>query len=203
VLECGGEPLSLGIVEDENHKVREALKKALNTADLVITSGGVSVGPTDIIPKVLNTLGKPGVIVYGMAIKPGKPATIAVINGRPVFSLPGNPVSALLVFHLFVRPVLLGMTGRQTEEPETLRAIAATRMFTARGRRTFVTVRLTKDKTGRFVASPVPLGLSGAITTLSKADGFVEIPEDQQFIDEGEEVIVHLLKSVLLSGSKH
>jgi putative molybdopterin biosynthesis protein len=203
VLECGGEPLSLGIVEDENHKVREALKKALNTADLVITSGGVSVGPTDIIPKVLNTLGKPGVIVYGMAIKPGKPATIAVINGRPVFSLPGNPASALLVFHLFVRPVLLRMAGRQTEEPETLRAIAATRMFAVRGRRTFVTVRLTKDKTGKFVASPVPLGLSGAITTLSKADGFVEIREDQQFIDEGEEVIVHLLKSGLLFGSKH
>jgi putative molybdopterin biosynthesis protein len=203
VLECGGEPLSLGIVEDENYKIREALKKALSTADLVITSGGVSVGPTDIIPKVLNTLGKPGVIVYGMAIKPGKPATIAVIKGRPVFSLPGNPASALLVFHLFVRPVLLGMTGRQTEEPETLRAIAATRMFAARGRRTFVTVRLTKDKTGKFVASPVPLGLSGAITTLSKADGFIEIREDQQFIDEGEEVIVHLLKSGLLSGSKH
>jgi putative molybdopterin biosynthesis protein len=194
VLECGSEPLNLGIVEDESHKIEEALKKALSTADLVITSGGVSVGPTDIIPKVLNTMGKPGVIVCGIAIKPGKPATIAVIDGKPIFSLPGNPASALLVFHLFVRPILLGMAGRPMEQPKTLRALAATRMFAARGRRTFVTVRLTRDKTGEFVASPVPFGLSGAIMTLSKADGFIEIREDQQFVDEGEEIVVHLLK---------
>jgi len=203
VLECGGEPLNLGIVEDESHKIEEALEKALGTADLVVTSGGVSVGPTDVIPKVLNTMGEPGVIVHGIAIKPGKPATMAVIDGKPVFSLPGNPASALLVFHLFVRPVLFGMAGRPMEQLKTLRALAATRMFAARGRRTFVTVRLTKDETGKLVASPVPSGLSGAITTLSKADGFIEIREDQQFIDEGEEVVVHLLKPSLLSVSEY
>jgi len=194
VIECGGEPINLGIVEDETRKMETTLKRAMDMADLTITSGGVSVGPTDIIPKVLDTLGKPGVIVYGIAVKPGKPTTVAVVNGKPVFSLPGNPTSALLIFQLLVRPIILGMAVRPAEKPRTVKAITATKMFAARGRRTFVTVHLTKDKDGNFLASPVPLGLSGAITTLSKADGFVEIHENQQFIDEGEEVIVNLLK---------
>jgi len=194
VTECGGESINLGIVEDESRKMEATFKKALNIADLIITSGGVSVGPTDIIPEVLDTLGKPGVIVYGIAIKPGKPTTVAVINGKPVFSLPGHPTSALLIFQLLVRPVIAGMAGRPAEKPRKVKAVTATRIFAARGRRTFVTVHLTSDKAGKFVASPVPLGLSGAITTLSKADGFIEIHESQQFIDAGEEVTVHLLK---------
>ncbi|MDH5782163.1 MAG: molybdopterin-binding protein [Candidatus Bathyarchaeota archaeon] len=197
VTECGGEPINLGIVEDESQKMEATFKKALNIADLIVTSGGVSVGPTDIIPEVLDTLGKPGVIVYGIAIKPGKPTTVAVISGKPVFSLPGHPTSALLIFQLLVRPVIAGMAGRSAEKPRTVKAVTATRIFAARGRRTFVTVHLTSDKASKFVASPVPLGLSGAITTLSKADGFIEIHESQQFIDAGEEVTVHLLKPKL------
>ena len=197
VTECGGEAINLGIVEDESRKMESTFKEALNIADLIVTSGGVSVGPTDIIPEVLDTLGKPGVIVYGIAIKPGKPTTVAVINGKPVFSLPGHPTSALLIFQLLVRPVIASMAGRPSEEPRTVKAVIATRIFAARGRRTFVTVHLTSDKAGGFVASPVPLGLSGAITTLSKADGFIEIHENQQFIDAGEEVTVHLLKPKL------
>ncbi len=197
VIECGGEPINLGIVEDESQKMEATLKKALSMGNSVITSGGVSVGPTDIIPKVLDTLGKPGVIVYGIAIKPGKPTTVAVIDGKTVFSLPGHPTSALLIFQLLVRPFIAGMAGGPAEKPRTVKAVTATRIFAARGRRTFVTVHLTSDKAGKFVASPVPLGLSGAITTLSKAEGFIEIHESQQFIDAGEEVIVHLLKPKL------
>jgi len=194
VAECGGEPLSLGIVKDETDQMEAALKKALSMADVVITSGGVSVGPTDIIPKVLNTLGKPGVIVYGMAIRPGKPTTVAVIGRKPVFSLPGHPTSALLIFHLFVRPVLVKMAGKGEEQPITLKAVTSERLFPARGRRTFATVTLKRDRSGKIVASPVPTGLSGAITTLARADGFTEIHEDQQFVNAGETVTVQLFK---------
>ncbi|MCZ2856593.1 MAG: molybdopterin-binding protein [Candidatus Bathyarchaeota archaeon] len=197
VIECGGEPINLGIVEDESQKMETTLKKALSMADSVITSGGVSVGPTDIIPEILDKLGKPGVIINGIAMKPGKPTTIALVNGKPVFSLPGHPTSALLIFQLLVRPVIVSMAKRPAEEPRTVKAITRTKLFAARGRRTFVTVYLTKNKSDRFIAAHVPLGLSGAITTLSKADGFIEIPETQQFIDEGEEVLVHLLKPSL------
>jgi len=194
VIECGGQPQNMGIVQDEPKQMDTALKKALNTADVVLTSGGVSVGPTDIIPKVLNTLGKPGVIVYGIAIRPGKPTTMALINYKPVFSLPGHPASALLIFHLFVRSALVRMGGRKEDIPLTVNAVTSERIFPSRGRRTYITVTLKKDKSGRIVASPVPTGLSGAITTLAKADGFTVIHESQQFIDKGQNVEVELFK---------
>lgn len=194
VVECGGQSLNMGIVQDEIKQMEKALKMALTVADVVITSGGVSVGPTDIIPRVLDTLGKPGVIVYGIAIRPGKPTTMAIINNKPVFSLSGHPTSALLIFHLFIRSVLARMGGRKQELPLTVNAVASERLFPARGRRTYVTVTLKKAKSERIVASPVPTGLSGAITTLAKADGFIVIHESQQFIEKGQIVEVELFK---------
>jgi molybdenum cofactor synthesis domain-containing protein len=195
VLECGGEPINLGIIPDDRTRLKAAVKRALDSADAVMTSGGVSVGPKDLIPQVVDTLGKPGVIVSGIAVKPGKPTTIAMVDGKPVFSLPGHPTSSLLMFHMIVRPIICRMAGRTEETPSMLKAVAATKMFPARGRRTFVMVNLTCDKTGKQLASPVPVGLSGAITTLARADGFVEIPEKQQFVNTGDEVTVHLFQS--------
>jgi molybdenum cofactor synthesis domain-containing protein len=194
VKECGCEPRNMGIVQDEPSQMRNALQKALEAADLVITSGGVSVGPTDIIPKVLNTLGKPGVIVYGIAIRPGKPTTIALVNGTPVFSLPGHPASSLMIFHLFVRPILTCMAGQKELESAAVKAVVSERLFPARGRRTYMTVTLRKDRDGRIVASPVGTGASGAVTTLSKADGFLIIRENRQFIEKGSCVDVKLFK---------
>lgn len=194
VLESGGKPLYLGVFPDDMAELQKVLKRALASADMVITSGGVSVGPKDIMPQTLDSIGKPGVIVCGIAVKPGKPTTIALINGKPVFSLPGNPTSSLLVFHLLARPVISFMAGRKAEKEPIVKALATTRMFSARGRRTFVTVKLKRDKSDRLIAEPVPTGLSGAITTLARAEGFIEIPENQQFVDAGEEVIVYLLK---------
>jgi len=195
VSECGGEPVRWGIVLDETGRLKATLMKALDSANVIVTSGGVSVGPTDVVPQVLNALGKPGVIVCGIAVKPGKPTTIAIVNGKPVFSLPGHPTSSLLMFHLLVRPLILSMAGRQEETPTTVKAVASAKIFPAKGRRTFVMVSLTRDKSGELLASPVALGLSGAITTLARADGFVEIEESQQFISAGDKVTVCLFKS--------
>ncbi|NIR87947.1 molybdopterin molybdenumtransferase MoeA [Candidatus Bathyarchaeota archaeon] len=194
VTECGGEPISLGIVPDESSRLKTTLREALDSADVVVTSGGVSVGPTDVLPQVLNALGEPGVIVCGIAVKPGKPTTIAIVNGKPVFSLPGHPTSSLLMFHLLVRPLILSMAGRREETPVTVKAVASAKMFPARGRRTFVMVSLTLEKSGGLLASPVALGLSGAITTLAEADGFVEVEESRQFIKAGDEITVRLFK---------
>jgi putative molybdopterin biosynthesis protein len=192
VLEAGGEPINLGIIPDKEDKLRKALEKALASANAVITSGGVSVGPKDFTPKVVDTLGKPGVIMSGVAVKPGKPLTIAVVDGKPVFSLPGNPTSSLFMFRVFVRPLLVKLAGRTEETLSKVKAVAAQKMFPARGRRTYVMVNLTYDKAGTLLVSPVPTGLSGAITTLAKADGFIEISEKQQFIDAGTEIDVYL-----------
>ena len=192
VREAGGEPINLGIIPDQKDKLTKALKNALGSADAVITSGGVSVGPKDFTPQVVDSLGKPGVIISGVAVKPGKPMTIAVVDGKPVFSLPGNPTSSLFMFNVFVHPVIVKLAGRPEEELPKLKAVAAKKMFPARGRRTFIMVNLAYDKNGTLLVSPVPTGLSGAITTLAKADGFVEISEKQQFVDAGTEIDVYL-----------
>ena len=192
VIECGGKPLYLGVFPDDATELQKTLKHALASADVVLTSGGVSVGPTDVMPKTLDSLGKPGVIVCGITIKPGKPTTIALVNGKPVFSLPGHPTSALLVFHLLARPIIQHMAGLRQRKISKVKALASARMFPAKGRRTFVMVKLKRDESNRLLAEPVPTGLSGAITTMAKADGFVEIPENQQFVDENEEVVVYL-----------
>jgi len=192
VCECGATAINLGIVPDEENKIEQAIRNALKNADAVVTSGGVSVGPKDLIPKVLAKMGEPGVVVCGVAIKPGKPTTFAIIDGKPVFALPGQPTSALFVFYLFVRPILRRMAGYPDQEKHrSVKALVGEKMFPARGRRTFVMVSLKREHSG-LVAYPIPKGLSGAITTLAKADGYVEIPESRQFLDLGEEVIVHL-----------
>lgn len=195
VLESGGKPVYLGVFQDDKGELQKALERALASADMVITSGGVSVGPKDIMPKTVDSLGKPGVIIYGIAIKPGKPTTVALIGRKLVFSLPGHPTSALLIFRLLARPIIQQVAGRKAEEPTKVRALAAMRMFPAKGRRTFVMVKLKCDKQGRLIAEPVETGVSGAITTLAKADGFVEIAENQQFIDANEEVVVHIFSA--------
>jgi putative molybdopterin biosynthesis protein len=197
VLESGGKPVYLGVVPDERAELRKALEHALACADMVITSGGVSVGPKDLMPQTVDSLGKPGLIVCGVALKPGKPTTVALIGKKPVFALPGHPTSALLVFHLLVRPVIQLWAGKPAGEAAMVKAVAGARMFSAKGRRTFVMVKLKRAKSNRLIAEPVETGASGAITTLAKADGFVEIPENQQFIDLNEEVAVTLLKGTV------
>ena len=127
-------------------------------------------------------------------MRPGKPTTIAIVDDKPVFSLPGHPTSSLLMFHILVRPIISDMAGSGEEIPSVVKATAVTRMFSARGRRTFIMVNLVQDKMGRFLASPAPLGQSGAITTLARADGFVDISEKQQFVSAGDEVTVCLLR---------
>lgn len=196
VQESDAKPIYLGVVQDDRVELHKALKHALSSADIVITSGGVSVGPKDLMPQVVNSLGKPGIIIGGIAVKPGKPTTIALIGSKPVICLPGHPTSALLLFYLIARPVIQLMSGRPERRVKTIRALASRRLFSARGRRTFVMVKLKPGKSNTQLAEPVETGASGAITTLAKADGFVEIPENHQFIDAGEEVIVTILKEV-------
>jgi putative molybdopterin biosynthesis protein len=197
VRESGGKSVYLGVVPDDSAELRKALEHALASADMVLTSGGVSVGPKDLTPQIVDSLGKPGLFVSGIAVKPGKPTNIALIGKKPVFSLPGHPTSALLMFHLLASPVIRIMAGRPATEITMAKAKAGARMFSAKGRRTFVMVNLKRDKAKQLIAEPVETGASGAITTLAKADGFVEIQENQQFIDAGEEVTVVLLKNVV------
>lgn len=196
VVESGAKPVYFGVVPDDKQALFKALQTALASADLVISSGGVSVGPRDYTPQIVDSLGKPGIVIYGIAVKPGKPTTIGFVGEKPVFSLPGHPTSALLIFYLLAKPLIQQLAGRPPTGMKTVKAIAGSRMFSAKGRRTFVMVKLEFDKSCRLIAEPVETGASGAITTLAKADGFVEIPENMQFIDADQEVAVVLFRNV-------
>jgi putative molybdopterin biosynthesis protein len=196
IMECGAKPLLLGVIPDDKTILKKTLEIALSSADAVITSGGVSVGPYDYTPQIVDSLGKPGVVISGIAVKPGKPTTAAFIQDKPVFSLPGNPTAALLMFYQLIRPVILRLCGKTPHEGRSIRAFAGTKLFSAKGRRTFVMVKLMLDiEKGRLIAEPVAEA-SGAITTLTRADGFVEIPENQQYINKDEEINIKLFRQV-------
>jgi molybdenum cofactor synthesis domain-containing protein len=196
VIESGGKPVYFGVVPDDKAALFKTLNTALSSSDMVITSGGVSVGPRDYTPQIVDSLGKPGIVVYGIAVKPGKPTTVGFVGDKPVFSLPGHPTSALLIYYLLAKPLVLQLAGRPLAAMKVVTAFAGARMFSAKGRRTFVMVKLEFDKDCRLIAQPAETGASGAITTLAKADGFVEIPENEQFVDVDQQVAVMLFRSV-------
>jgi putative molybdopterin biosynthesis protein len=193
IMESGGEPVYSGIAKDDENEIRKHLKDALSIADAVIASGSTSAGVGDIMYNVIGGLGEPGVIVHGLKVKPGKPAIIAVVNDKPVFGLPGHPTSALMIFHTIVKPVIGKMAGLKTDFKWRMPAKVAFKYLKARGGEEFLPVILI-SRDGQYVAYPVLKG-SGAITSLASADGFIEIPEDLEILEEGEEVSVNLFSS--------
>ena len=195
IRECGGEPVFTGIVRDRIEEIREKLAEAAKVADVVVVSGGTSVGVGDLIYRVIDDLGSPGILVHGVAVKPGKPTIIAVADGKPIFSLPGYPTSALMIFNLFVAPIIRSMAGLGPElEAATVVAKTSARIFTSGGRREYVPVNLVRTREDDYRVYPVPGG-SGAITTLAKADGFIEVAKNRTFLEEDETVEVRLFGS--------
>ena len=189
---CGGEPLYLGIALDEAPTIKALVRRGLTSYDAVIISGGSSAGAGDIVPSVVDGLGEPGVIAHGLAMKPGKPTFIAVVKGKPVFGLPGYPVSALMVFDQLVAPYIRRMAGMWPLAKRVMRAKLSRKILSARGRRELVPVKLVR-KGRELLAEPLLKG-SGAITALSMADGYVEVPLKQEIVDEGEIVDVVILR---------
>lgn len=190
VRRAGGDPIMLGIAGDSVEDIRGLVEKGLEVGDLVIISGGTSAGLTDITYRVLSDIGPPGVIVHGLKVRPGKPTVIAVSrDGKLVIGLPGYPSSALMIFHLIVRPIIEKMLCLYAENP-VIRARLAMRVEGAKGRRLLMPVSLVD--VGNYIAAyPLP-SESGAISTLSRADGYIVIPESVEFAEEGEEFDVHL-----------
>jgi len=195
VRECGGEPVFIGIAEDDMKTIRERIEQAMEMADVIVISGGTSAGVGDLLYRVINDLGRPGILVHGVAARPGKPTIIAVTDGKPIFSLPGYPTSALMMFNIFVAPVLRSMAGLDPKlEMKTISAKTSSKIYTGGGRREYIPVNLVKTEDGKFRIYPVPGG-SGAITSLEKADGFTEVPENRTFLEEDETVEVKLFSS--------
>ncbi len=191
VRELGGEPRFHGAFRDDEAALRSALAHALDGADLVLLSGGTSKGEGDLNARVVGEL-TPGILVHGVALKPGKPICLAAHGRLPVVVLPGFPTSAIFTFHEFVAPVLREMGGSGALKRETVRARMALRTNSERGRLEYLLVGLVTRTDGSLAAYPMGKG-SGSVTTFSRADGFVRIERNVEIVSEDDAVEVTLL----------
>ena len=190
VREMGGEPVLLGIVPDETDRLRAVLRDALGN-DMVLLSGGTSKGTGDVSYRVVGELGSPGIVVHGVALKPGKPLCLAVVDGVPIAVLPGFPTSAIFTFREFLGPLLRELAGLPADDPKRITARLPMRIRSARGRTEYTLVGLTPAKQG-WSAYPIGKG-SGSVTTFGHADGYVTIARNREYLEEGEEVEVRLI----------
>ncbi|MCW4054544.1 MAG: molybdopterin molybdotransferase MoeA, partial [Candidatus Bathyarchaeota archaeon] len=194
--ELGAETVDLGMAKDDTAEITKKLGMGLENCDAVITTGGTSVGGLDLVPDAVNKSGKPGVIVHGVALRPAMPTAVAAVDGTPVIILSGNPVAAVVGFEVFARPLICKILGMKKTEPRpTVNAFMTRKVATALGRRTFMRVKVIQ-KNGQFFAEPVSARGSGAISTMTRGNGFVIVPENREGVTEGEIVIVHFFGTV-------
>jgi len=191
VAEVGGEPVAFGAFPDDEVTLGLAVRTALESCDLVVLSGGTSKGAGDLSHRVVSKLGKPGVIVHGVALKPGKPLCLAVVERKPLAVLPGFPTSAIFTFHAFVAPVIRALAGLPPEAARTIKADVPVRIASELGRKEFVLVALVAGEAGP-VAFPSAKG-SGSVTSFSQADGFLEIDALATALDAGTRANVTLI----------
>jgi len=191
VRELGGEPRFMGVFRDEEGALRDATLRALEESDLVLLSGGTSKGEGDLNYRVVADL-EPGIVVHGVALKPGKPICLGAHGRRPVVILPGFPTSAVFTFHEFVGPVLRRLAGLSAERREVRRGRLAMRVVSERGRLEYLLVGLVQSADAGLVVYPMGKG-SGSVTTFSRADGFVRIGRNTEIVDADTEVEVTLL----------
>ena len=194
--ELGAEPIDLGVAKDNLEEITASIRSGLNRADAVITTGGTSVGGLDLVPDAVNRIGNPGVVVHGIAMRPGMPTAVGVLDGKPIMVLSGNPVAAIVGFEVFARPLICKMLGMMNEEQRTIvKAKTTRRVSTALGRKNFVRAR-TFLRNGDWFAEPVSARGSGSISTMTKANGFLIVPEDREGVAAGEIVNIRLFGSV-------
>ncbi len=199
VAELGCEPVPCGIIPDNEvllEQMIEGLVTGTEAVDVVLLSGGTSKGEGDLNATVVERLGErlpnsAGIVVHGVALKPGKPVLLAVVGGVPVVVLPGFPTSATFTFHEFVAPLLRRLSGRSAPDRSVVEATMPLRITSASGRTEYNLVDLVEGPAG-LAAYPLGAG-SGSVTAFGRADGFIRIPAATEYVEEGAVVDVHLL----------
>lgn len=186
ILSAGGEPIDFGIVRDDINAIRTLVQKAIDECDLLLISGSTSLDKKDMASTIVEELGE--VFIHGIQVKPGKPTIVGSIHSKPVFGLPGNPVSVYFTFHLFVRPLICSFLGTLAAERKITLPLAATAV-TNHGREEYLPVFILDG----FV-HPIPWK-SNLITRVSKADGYIVIPSDRNEVNVNELVEVTFLDS--------
>ena len=194
IAECGAELKDLGVTPDDRQRLKTALTQALDWADLVLLSGGSSMGAKDIALETILSFPDSEFIFHGISVAPGKPTIFAKAAGKPIMGLPGYPVSALVIFDLFAAPLIRRLGGEviatHARLARTAKAILKTNIASQVGREDYIRVALEQESQG-LLATPLP-NKSGAIFTLVKADGMVRVDLNQDGLEAGEEVEVIL-----------
>jgi putative molybdopterin biosynthesis protein len=192
VEQCGGIPILCNVVTDEYDSIKEALREGVeSSADVVLINAGSSAGSEDYTAAVIEELGE--VLTHGVAMMPGKPVILGVVGGKPVVGIPGYPVSAIMAFEQFVRPLLYSLQGRQCPVFPTVSAVLGRKLPSKLGLEEFVRVILGRID-DRLVAMPIQRG-AGIITSLTRADGILQVPRELEGVDEGSVVEVRALRS--------
>ncbi len=192
--QCSADYRPLGIIPDEYVPQLEAARAGLSSSDVLVFSAGSSLSTRDMTADVFNQLGKPGVLLHGISIKPGKPTVVGAADGKPLFGLPGNPVSALIVFDLLVAPAIRVLSGETSALiiPEVT-AVLTQDVPSESGREDYVPVALSWDA-GCCIATPI-FGKSNLIYTLIRSDGIIRVPIDSGGIYAGDTVKVRTHRS--------
>lgn len=193
VMKAGARAVPLGIVKDDFNALAEKCRQGIDQSDMVIVSGGSSVGMRDFTLEILDDIPEAEIMAHGISISPGKPTILARIGRKPFWGLPGHVVSAMVVFHVVVRPFLEYIAGRKLEYKRNHVCYARLQrnLASKQGRVDFIRVRLD-DVHGELWAEPI-LGKSGLIHTMVKADGLVKIGKNTEGLEKGAVVKVDLL----------
>jgi molybdopterin molybdotransferase len=189
--EAGAEAFNLGIAKDDENQIETKIREGVARADVLITTGGTSVGIHDLVPDIIDGITPHGVVVHGVAMRPGMPTALAVVRGKPVIVLSGNPVAAAVGFEVFVLPLFRELLGVKGGFRAKLKARLTRRTVGVLGRRVFLRVRVV-ERDGEFFADPVGVKGSGIVTTLTRANGYAVIPEDREGLSKNELVTVQL-----------
>jgi molybdopterin molybdotransferase len=195
VVECGGLPVQLGIAKDKPEALSAKIRQGL-IADILVTSGGVSVGDYDLVKDMLKELGR--IDFWKVAMRPGQPLAFGIVFGKPLFGLPGNPVSSMVSFEQFVRPSILKMAGHQNLFRPVLQAVLRENIEKKAGLIHFIRCRLTHEK-GKIYAWATGEQGSGILSSMVKAQGLIVLPRDKTQASAGEEVNVLLLDPMFLN----
>jgi len=191
IREAGAEPVTYGIVGDRYEALYAAFQRALKENDMVLVSGGSSVGMRDLTLDALESLDQSRVLFHGVSIRPGKPTMLARCGGKAIWGLPGHVTSAMVVFMVLVNPLLVHIGGQRPRIRPPVKACLSRNLASVQGRVDFVRVRLD-DRDGRLWAEPI-LGQSGLIRTMVAADGLVAIDVNSEGLDQGTMVDVTLI----------
>ena len=185
VISCGARGISKGIVKDDYDMLKNKILNSLEDCDVLICSGGTSAGVGDVLKHVLDELGT--VIIHGITVQPGKPTILGIVNDKLVIGLPGNPVSAIVIFNVFIAPAIKNLVGINGEtQNKTVKGVLTRRIHSPVGRMQYQLVKFEENDVTPIFKD------SGAIFSLASADGYVKVPKSIELLDEGEEVEVIL-----------